>query len=264
MGEEMKSRSMISRGCFSAFKLRVIVFVSIFMGMLTVASAQPAGDITKEEMALIPPYCPYAQLFPKHNTSERLQWEARLGREGFQAIHHYCWGQINLQRALRSRTSASERKFLLKTVVADYQFVIRHVDGHARDFVLLPEILTRKGEAELLRSDFQDANISFARARAIKPDYWPAYSAWAEFLIRSGQKVAAKQLVKSGLEYSPGARVLRDQYQSLGGDLSDIKPIRKPPPPESIAEESKESKQTGEEIPEINSADPPSEGSPQH
>ena len=252
---------MNPRGGFSAFKLRVVAFVLVCMGMLTVASAQPSGDITKEEMALIPPYCPYAQLFPKHNSPERIQWEARLGREGFQAIHHYCWGQINLQRALRSRTSASERRFILKTVVADYQYVIRHVDGHAKDFVLLPEILTRKGEAELLRSDFQDANISFARARALKPDYWPAYSAWAEFLIRSGQKIAAKQLVKSGLEYSPSSRVLREQYHSLGGDLSDIKPIRKPQAPESIAEESKP---TGEEIPEINSADPPSEGSPQH
>lgn len=223
------SRNMGSRWGFSAFKLRVVVFASVFIGMSTVASADPL-DITKEEMALIPPYCPYAQLFPKNNSPERIQWEARLGR-GFKPIHHYCWGQINFQRALRSHMSARERNWLLYTVIQDYKFVIRSVEGH--DFVLLPEILTRKGEAELLRSDFQDANISFARARALKQDYWPAYSAWAEFLIRSGQKVAAKQLVKSGLEFNPGAIVLREQYRLLGGDLADIKPKT----PERVAEE---------------------------
>jgi hypothetical protein len=62
----------------------------------------------------------------------------------------------------------------------------------------------------------------FAEARALKPDYWPGYSHWADFLMRSGQKAEAKQLVRSGLEHNPDAKTLREQYRLLGGNPSEI------------------------------------------
>jgi tetratricopeptide (TPR) repeat protein len=182
-------------------------------------------------MALIPRYCASAQGFGTNyeRTPEGQQWAARLGRRSFHAIHHYCWGQINLQRALRSSTPRRERDYLLGTIIADYDYVLEHADP---DFVLLPEILTRKGEVELLRSRPADANKSFARARALRPDYWPAYSAWAEFLIYLGKKAEAKAIVKSGLEYSPESRTLRDLYRLLGGNPSDVARKSKPEAPE--------------------------------
>lgn len=191
------------------------------MLLSTIALAGPPESITSEEMALIPRYCAYAQTFGQgyQRSPEGRQWASRFGGNTFHHIHHYCWGQINLQRALRASTSGQERRHLLGRVIADYEYVIRQAP---QDFVLLPEILTRKGEAELLRSLPNDANKSFARARALKPDYWPAYSAWAEFLIRAGKKAEAKSIVKSGLEHSPDSRALRDLYRLLGGHLSDM------------------------------------------
>ncbi|MEF8698920.1 MAG: tetratricopeptide repeat protein [Candidatus Accumulibacter sp. UW26] len=187
-------------------------------------------------MALIPRYCASAQGFGTNyeRTPEGQQWAARLGRRSFHAIHHYCWGQINLQRALRSGTPRRERDYLLGTIIADYDYVLEHADPN---FVLLPEILTRKGEVELLRSRPNDANRSFARARALKPDYWPAYSAWAEFLIYLGKKAEAKAIVKSGLEHSPDSRTLRDLYRLLGGNPSEVAAKSKPPAPAAEADE---------------------------
>ena len=121
------------------------------------------------------------------------------------------------------------------------------VKNSPRTFVLLPEIHTRIGELELHLARHHEADQSFAKARALKPDYWPAYSHWAEFLIKSGQRAEAKQLVKSGLEYSPNSRVLTEQYRMLGGKPSEIVPRVGEHAPKSPADEA-----TTPQLPEDN------------
>lgn len=202
----------------STVTLQRLAIASALIAMPNIATALDARSVTNAELALIPRYCAYAQSF-SYNTPESKQWAARLGTESFKHIHHYCWGLINLQRAMRSSTPRGQRLFLLSTITGDIQYSI---SGATKGFVLLPEMLTRKGEVYLLRSLPDDANKSFAQARELKPDYWPAYSGWAEFLIYSGKTAEAKQLVKAGLEYSPNAKVLREQYRLLGGDPSKI------------------------------------------
>jgi len=174
------------------------------MGIATTTMAGKPGNITEAEMAMIPAYCPYTQSFSESRGSpEAKRWESLMGKD-FWAMHHYCWAQINQQRAMRSSMSENGRKALLNVARGDYVYVI---NSAARNFVLLPEVYTRAGEVELRLSLYREANHSFAKARALKPDYWPAYSHWAEFLMYSGKKAEAKQLVKSGLEYSPNVTV---------------------------------------------------------
>lgn len=211
-----------------------LAFALALLNMATIAMAGAPANITQQESALIPPYCAYTlDQEEKHGSPERLRWEARIGR-GFNSLHHYCWGQINTLRALRSNTSGQERKRLLNAVLQDYLYVIRNIP---RDSVLSPEIHTRVGEVELRLALYNEANKSFSQARALKPDYWPAYSHWAEFLIRAGQRAEAKQVVKSGLEYSPSSRVLREQYRLLGGNPSDIMPRVIGPKPDAATGE---------------------------
>jgi tetratricopeptide (TPR) repeat protein len=231
----MPRHMQISR-YFRVVAARRLVLVCGLLILPTTALAGKPKSITSEEMALIPRYCAYAQTFGSNyeHSPEGRQWASRFGGRSFHHIHHYCWGQINLQRALRSSTPRQERHYLLGTVIADYTYV---VENAARDFVLLPEILTRKGEVELLRSLPSEANKSFARARALKPDYWPAYSAWAEFLIRVGKNAEAKSIVKSGLEHSPDSRTLRDLYRLLGGNLSEVRARAEPRVSERTAKE---------------------------
>ena len=141
-------------------------------------------------------------------------------------MHHYCWGQINMNRSQKAGIPAQTRKGFWESVRGDYGFVIAHVPP---DFILLPEIFTRIGEVELLLTHPDKANEAFAKARELKPDYWPAYSHWAEFLMKIGRRPDALKMVTSGLEHSPGAKVLLEQFRVLGGKPSDIpKPIEKP------------------------------------
>ncbi|MBO3708848.1 MAG: tetratricopeptide repeat protein [Candidatus Accumulibacter sp.] len=189
-----------------------------------VASAQ-VKNVTAAEMAAVPRYCPFTHAFGRSGTPDNPSAEAKpwVGIMGptFWHMHHYCWGKLNLLRAMRSSATEQERAHLLGSVVADYWYVAQRAP---RDFVLLPEIYVGMGEIELRRGRPQEANKVFAEARALKPDYWPGYSHWAEFLMRSGQKAEAKQLVRTGLEYNPDARILREQYRLLGGNPSEIVP----------------------------------------
>ncbi len=224
-----------SRKRFSGVTFLHLLVTSTLISTPIITRAGGPEDITAEEMMLIPRYCSYAQGFPNHGHPEARNWAARLGQESFHDIHHYCWGRINLLRATRSSTPRQLRDHLLATVISDYVYVIRNAERGYKNFVLLPEILTGKGQAELLLSRVQDANKSFAQARTMNPEYWPAYSAWAEFLMYAGKKAEARMLVKSGLEFSPNARTLRELYRLLGGDPSAIVPKIKPIGPEGSA-----------------------------
>ena len=149
----------------------------------------------------------------------------------FRGMHHYCWAFINMLHARKAGLPAKDRIHLFKSARGEYLFVIRH---STKDFVLLPEIYTRLGEVELLLKQPNNANAAFAQARQLKPDYWPAYSHWAEYLIRSGKKADAKALLQTGLEYSPTAKVLIEQYRMVGGRPSEIVARVPNPDPESV------------------------------
>ncbi len=222
------ARIPLANNCF-------VISVCLAFSMLSFSAiAGKPDNVTSAEMATIPPYCPYAQSWDQYMVSpESKRWASILGKP-FHAIHHYCWAQINMQRALRSGTPESTRMSLYKMVRDDYLYVIQR---STPEFVLLPEMMSRLGEVEVRLSLIREANQSFATARKLKPDYWPAYSHWAEYLIRTGKKTEAKSLVKTGLEYSPNSRVLREQFRLLGGDPSTIKPVSKPEPKqESVVE----------------------------
>ena len=199
------------------------------MAMVGSASAKP-DNITEAEMKLLPPYCPDTMGFKYgdaySNTSPRAgHWVSLMGK-GFWAMHHYCWGQITMNRSQKAGVSAQMRKGYWESVRGDYGYVIANVSP---DFILLPEIYTRIGEVELLLAHPDKANEAFAKARELKPDYWPAYSHWAEFLITIGKRPDALKIVTAGLKHAPNAKVLREQFRILGGKPSDIpKPIEKP------------------------------------
>jgi|APEBP8051073352_1049397.scaffolds.fasta_scaffold04293_3 tetratricopeptide (TPR) repeat protein len=195
---------------------------------------------TDAERAVLPIYCKDTMGFAgygdsSYNTSPRAKtWVAKMG-ETFWAMHHYCVGLVKRNRALRAGVSPTERKFLMESAVGEYAYVLNNLKDP--NFVLLPEIYTRVGEAQLVASNPGAADKAFARARAIKPDYWPAYSQWAEYLMQIGKQAEAKQLVKAGLEQAPQARMLIEQYRLLGGKPSEIVPVVKKPVADKAAAE---------------------------
>lgn len=201
--------------------------VAIFC--VTAVLASKPDNITQGEIALLPPYCIDTMGFgygdAYSNTSPRAgKWIALMGKS-FWAVHHYCWGLVDQRRAQFISSRSPIRTGTLERAIDNYEYTIKN---GAPNFVLLPEIYTKLGEAELLLSHIGAASEAFQRAREIKPDYTPAYIKWAEVLIHSGQKAEAKRLVKTGLEHRRDDIELLEQYRKLGGDPTEIVPLPKP------------------------------------
>ncbi len=209
--------------------LRLLVGL-LLVGLVEMAVAAPS-NVTDAEMKLLPRYCPDTQTFkngsPQYSPSQRAQYWVSVMGKAFWAMHHYCWAQISMNRSRKAGITAQERRGMWESARGDYGYVI---ENSQPDFILLPEIFTRIGEVELLLGRANNADEAFARARQLKPDYWPAYSQWAEFLMQRGRRPEALKIVASGLQHSPDAKVLREQFRVLGGKSSDIpKAIDEPP-----------------------------------
>lgn len=199
--------------------------LALMLGQLPLGALAKPANVTDGEMAMLPIYCPDTMGFNYGAASSNRsplapKWLAQMG-PGFWTMHHYCWGLVNWRRAQSMPKQSMERRNTLVSVVNDYQFVVKNTTPN---FVMLPEVLTRMGEVYLELDDVGGAYQAFSRAREIKPDYWPAYSRWAQVLIKSGQKKEAMQLVMVGLEHAPDSEALNELYRGLGGDPSKIAP----------------------------------------
>lgn len=186
---------------------------------------------TDAERAVLPVYCKdtmgfagYGDQWGGNASPLAKSWVAKMGQT-FWAMHHYCVGLVKRNRALRPGVPPVERKYLIESAISEYYYVLNNLKD--QNFILLPEIYTRIGEAQLVVSNPGAADKAFARARAIKPDYWPAYSRWADYLMQTGKQADAKQLVKTGLQQAPNANMLIEQYRLLGGKPSEIVPVAK-------------------------------------
>lgn len=201
----------------------VALTASLLLGPAPAGAAIPA-NVTAGELAMLPAYCIDTEGFmygPENSPKQSPRaagWVAKMGRS-FWAMHHYCWGLVNLNRLKTGRAQTNNKAYFAKQIVNEYMYVVNNA---LPGFVLLPEIWTRIGEASLLAGDIGGAMDAYAQARQIKPDYWPAYAQWAEFQAKVGKKKEALELVRSGLEYAPDSVVLLDLNKRLGGG---------PPPP---------------------------------
>src|SRR4029453_2924145 len=90
------------------------------------------------------------------------------------------------------------------------------------DFIMLPEIYTKIGEVLLSLKRASEARDAFAKARSLKPDYWPPYFHWAEYLRQAGQRVQAREVVEEGLSYAPQSKALRNLLTELGGNPANV------------------------------------------
>src|SRR5690349_3323687 len=122
------------------------------------AKAEYPEGWTESELALAPPFCQDVQGLKwgdayYHTSPNAKKWIAVMGN-GFWAVHHYCWASINLLRAERPSTPPQERTRLRAGAIADMMYVVHNTP---ENFVLLPEIYTRKGEVELKLKRYADA-----------------------------------------------------------------------------------------------------------
>lgn len=168
------------------------------------------------EIAMLPHYCIYTQdlrdRVPGGNNQQMIQnWYARLGPT-FHAMHHYCWGLMKTNRAVLLARDETTRHFNLQGSLDEFDYVIRHAPT---DFVLLPEILSKKGQ-NLIRLGKGVMGIAeLERAIELKPDYWPPYGHISDYYKGIGDIKAAKEWLTKGLGLSPDAKGLMSRLSEL-------------------------------------------------
>jgi tetratricopeptide (TPR) repeat protein len=168
------------------------------------------------DVAILPRYCKSTQLFRDEfhpNQSEIAHWYEVMG-PAFHAMHHYCWALMETNRAMLLARSKRVRDFYLDSAVGNIDYVIRNSPP---DFVMLPEILTKKGE-NLLRLDRTALGIAaLQQAIRLKADYWPPYAALSFHFQKTGNIAQAREWLEKGLAAAPNTRALEKRLKELEG-----------------------------------------------
>lgn len=215
MGNMQGQHDCNRTGLRASVRSGAMLVIVISLAFSTRANAQnyifenglEGGPITASEWKMLPEYCIDTQgyKYGKGGSPNSAKWEALLGST-FWSLHHYCLAIVKFNRAQRFGTPGVQRRGQLASALGDFQYVIGHMPPA---YVLAPEIFTYVGRTLLLLGQPKEAEEAFAKARAAKPDYWPAYSWWASFLASHGQPEKAKAVAKEGLSHAPNSKTLQ-------------------------------------------------------
>jgi tetratricopeptide (TPR) repeat protein len=140
----------------------------------------------------------------------------------FWSMHHFCWALIHQQRANLAGTSAQERAYRHRKACDDIYFVINYAKERGEgNFVMMPELYYRCGDAYAQIDDYAAAIGEFDKALRVKQDYWPPYDGKAQILDKLGKRKEAREVLEQGLRAIPGEPNLTASLIKIGG---------KPPP----------------------------------
>jgi tetratricopeptide (TPR) repeat protein len=182
------------------------------------------------EVALLPRYCIHTQLFRDRvpgggNAKEIERWYSLMG-PSYHHMHHYCWGLMKTNRSLLFARTRQYRVFYLEDAIREFDYVIRNATP---DFVMLPEIFTKKGENLIRLGRGPLALLELQRAVEMKPDYWPPYAAMSDYFKGIGDLVQAREWLEKGLSASPNTKALSQRLAEL--DAPQSKRKNDPPQP---------------------------------
>jgi len=163
---------------------------------------------------MVPRYCMYTQPYRARipgSSGEVNRWYSVMGPT-FHAMHHYCWGLMNTNRALFLVKTRTARVFYLNASISEFDYVIQRAKP---DFVMLPEIHMKKGE-NLIRLGRGPQGIQeLERAIELKPDYWPPYAVMSDYYKAAGDIKKAREVLEKALSYSPDAKGLKTRLEKL-------------------------------------------------
>lgn len=165
---------------------------------------------------MLPRYCKYTQLFRGkvpggHDPEEIQRWYSIMG-DTFHAMHHYCWGLMKTNRAILLTRTRKYRLFYLEDSILEFDYVLRYTP---KNHVMLPEILTKRGD-NLIRLDRAALGLlELARAIEAKPDYWPPYAIVSDHYKAIGDVERARETLEKGLSFSPDAKGLKSRLTEL-------------------------------------------------
>ena len=186
------------------------------------------GGNDPREIAMLPRYCIFTPTFvqagvPGSNDVQALNhWKLVMG-ETYKAMHHYCWALMKTNRANFLAPNRQTRQAWLEVSIADFDYVIANAP---RDFALLPEILTKKGENLIALGKSVQGLGELLRAIDLKSDYWPPYAQISDYYKANGDRQKAREFLEKGLSLVPDATALKRRL----AELNTTKDVRKPLP----------------------------------
>lgn len=168
------------------------------------------------EVAMLPNYCKHTIYFRDKvpggsNGEDILRWRAFFGPT-FEALHHYCFAIMKTNRAVLLARDSQTKQFYLSDSIREFDYVL---DRAPQDFVLLPEILSKKGENLIRLKRAPTAVVEFERAASLKPDYWPPFAHLSDYYVSIGDTAKARESLQRGLQGSPDAPALRRRLKEL-------------------------------------------------
>ena len=166
---------------------------------------------TLGEMALLPEICKDIQGTANYEGARGDHWRSVIG-DALAHMHHYCRGMRDMLRLRAANLTPAQRRTLWDSVAREMLYVIRQ--GPA-DMAFMPELWLHFGVAQLNLGNPLEAQRSFEEARRLRPDYWPAYTAWADFLLENRQAEQARAVVEEGLRHAPDAPELLKRRDRL-------------------------------------------------
>lgn len=216
----MSSRRVLARERSAAARRAFVAVVGVVLAATQgVAAQRTGGDIigvSVPAVTRLPDYCADAQggksgYNPSNLTPAQTYWAGLMGN-AFHHIHHYCWALDNLRKARDPMLTPQARAGLYRAVLSDCNYVI---ERSPPDFVLLPEIYLRMGQASFARSDIPGALDYFEKSRAAKPDYWPVYIEIAKTNLSFGRRQEAEAALNAGLALLPDEPNLKQALAQL-------------------------------------------------
>jgi len=193
-------------------------------------------DYAPREMALLPPYCKYTQVYQEHvpggnDLSKIKEWYEVMGGSypytgPFHHMHHYCRGLQHVNYAKLFARSAPQKYQRHEYAILEFDYVLR---SSPTTFALRPEILTKKGESLIAMEKGPLAIAELQSAMQLKPDYWPPYAALSDYYKGAGNIKLAREVLEQGLSSSPDAAALRRRLTELEGAKDKTGATPEPP-----------------------------------
>jgi hypothetical protein len=210
--------------------------VLLLLGMYSPPASPQSGagmdagrpPYSKADWALLPEWCVDTQDnygspnwpadYPNgRNASPRSDYWTSIFGKDFWHMHHYCRALYFIHKADFEAMPPQRRLGAIERAIGDLRYVLKYCK---QSNLLMPEFYYRLGEAELRRNNKADALHAFATARRLKPDYWPAYSRWADELTALRLYASALELIEQGLKHAPDQPELRKRQDALIKRLS--------------------------------------------
>ena len=173
---------------------------------------------TPAELLVLPPYCKDSQIIRRVNEGRPVgrdepiaqHWFSVLG-ENFWDIHHYCFALNEVNRAQRAQNT-TERTGWLSQSLGEFDYVLK---GAKPGFILLPEILTKKGEALIMLGRDGEGAAEFEKTIEIKPDYWAPYAHLSDYYKEKKNLAKAREILEQGLKAIPNSKGLLRRKKEL-------------------------------------------------